>query len=235
MSGRSVKKRSLTQLAHSLNIVIGQLAARHGLRICGALLRPPPESDSRILGRTEFKEEKIKEAGPGFGLRVAEPVDLPPLSVDRIADFYPYDGLDRLRGGGCIRFLRNQPARDEPPDRRLIGARILLDPSLCADLPPPGKGIRAIPCPGDASGSPLAGWYLSCKHLAAGWSALVAIGSGPATKGRVVTLAAVDEQIRFFHLFGIHWDGGEVTTLGTRTDGMTLISRYTWYARVTGK
>lgn len=198
-------------------------------------VQSPPGNTLEVAGRTDISNKKGTNLGPGFSLMVVESVDLPLSYVKAIADFYPFDGAARLRDGGCIRLLRKQPGKNDPPDRVLTGARIALNPVLCLDVPPPGEGIRANPCPGDALGSPLAGWYLSCQHLAGGRSALIAIGSGSATKGRKITLAVLDQRIRFFHLFGIHWNGGVVTTLATNRDGTTLISKYSWYAVATGK
>lgn len=186
-----------------------------------------------VAGRTELHSKPIEYRGRSLGLRVVESVDLPGRYIDMIAEFYPYSGSARLDGDGCIQFIGRPGGSDGQPDPGLIGARVALDPLLCEDLPSRGNASAALPCNRDARGSLLGGWRLTCVHLPRGRSALVAVGDAPATKGRKITLVEVDQHIRFFNLFAIHPPTGEVTTLGTRSDGKTVISKYMWHSRNT--
>lgn len=202
------------------------------------LPNPTPDSFAEVLnvaGRTEFKGDTVKNIGPGFWLRAVESVDIPSRYANNIIEYYPYGGSARLPSGRCIKFVRGQQSENEPPDRGSIGAKVYLDPSLCVNLPPQGNPLQASRCNGVGEPSFVGGWRLTCSHLPEGRSALVAVGQSPATKGREVTLAVLDQKVWFFDAFVIHPPNAEVTTLGIRPDGKSIISKYFWFAGETGK
>ena len=189
----------------------------------------PIENITWVPGRTEFKNEKTKEVGPGIGLATVEAFELPAEYARKISGFYPYfGGLMSFRGGECLVLVRDQQDRNHQPDQDISGARIVSDPSLCGNAP---EKLAASPCSNNAQQSPVGEWRLKCKRLAGNRSVLIAVAKSP-KKGREITLTSLDQNVAFVGIFQLH-DRVEIKTLGHRSDGKTVIATFLWHPAAT--